>query len=139
MIRSAIEYSSVVYGGFLTQEQSDELERLQATCLKIIWGWHYSYRRVLQISGLQTLEKRRDDAFKKFTLKAFQSTRFRDRWFPLRERDEHGLRRRRPFLETRQRHDRLQRAPINRMRRLVNDLAERGELPGQLDQATAMQ
>ena len=87
MIRSAIEYSSVVHGGFLTQEQSDELERLQSTCLKIIWGWRYSYRQVLKLAGLQTLEKRWTDAFKKFTLKAFQNKRFKDRWFPLREPD----------------------------------------------------
>ena len=129
MVRSAIEYSSVVYGGFLTQNQSDEIERLQAISLKIAWGWHLSYEEVLQKSGLETLEKRRRTAFERFTMKAYANPRYRNKWFPRRPAPQHALREERPFIEEKASHDRLKNSPIFRMRRLLNDKAAKGELP----------
>ena len=128
MIRSAMEYSSVIYGGFLTQQQSDELERLQATSLHIIWGWDMSYQKVLTVSGLETMEARRKKAFEKFTMKAYKDRRYREAWFPLRPPDQHSLRTRRPFQEEAAGHERLRNTPVHRMRRLLNDKVAAGEV-----------
>ena len=123
MVRSGIEYSSVIYGGFLTQTQADELERLQATSLGIIWGWNKSYADCLKLLRLETLEHRRRPSFERFTLKAYQNPIFREKWFPRRNEDAHALRSRRPLLEEKPKHERLARSPISRLRKVVNDLA----------------
>ena len=122
VIRSTIEYASVVYGCLLTSEQLTDIERLQATSLGIIWGWNRPYKELLQLAGLETLEKRRIKAFEKFSLKAVASERFRERWFPLRPADMHGIRNRRPYLEVILKHERLLKSPIYKMRKVLNDI-----------------
>ena len=67
-LRSVVEYCSVVYGPMLTQEQEDAIERAQGQALKIIFGFNNSYRKVLEMSGLETLKERRLSAMKKFAL-----------------------------------------------------------------------
>ena len=128
MIRSALEYSSVIYGGFLTQAQSDELERMQATSLGIIWGNHLSYRRLLEAAGIETLKIRREKNFEKFTIKAFKSPVFRARWFPMRRDPGYDLRLPRPVMESKANHDRLMNSPVYRMRKMINDKIEAGEV-----------
>ena len=128
MIRSQIEYSSVVYGGFLTGGQSDELERLQATSLGIIWGWNRPYEELLATSGLESLKKRRGAAFERFTVKAYRDPAFRKRWFPERQTIDHNLRHRRPVQEEKAKQDRLQKSPIYRMRKLINDMIADGRI-----------
>ena len=55
-IRSVTEYCSVSFHSSLTQKQSDKLERIQKTCLRVILGDHYiDYPSALEIRCLQTL------------------------------------------------------------------------------------
>ena len=55
-IRSLAEYCSVAFHSSLTVEQSNKLERMQRTCLKVILGNLYiDYTAVLEITGLVTL------------------------------------------------------------------------------------
>ena len=59
-IRSVTEYCSVVFHSRLTHEQSDKLERIQKTCLKVILGDMYlDYKSALEMTGLETLVSRR--------------------------------------------------------------------------------
>ena len=61
-IRSVTEYCSVAFHSRLTQEQSNKLERIQKTCLKVILGEEYiSYDSALEMCGLQTLYSRREN------------------------------------------------------------------------------
>ena len=52
------DYCSCVFNSSLTQTQVNALERLQAQTLKAIYGYEHSYRSLLQMTGLQTLQER---------------------------------------------------------------------------------
>ena len=121
VVRSVIEFSAVVYHSMLTIEQSKSLERLQMQSLKCIYGVQYSYRKLLEITGLETLEERRIQACDNFARKCLDS-RF-SHWFPRRERRE-GLRRGKTFKEEYARTNRMKNTPIYYMRRRLNYLAE---------------
>ena len=120
MIRSKIEYASVVYGTMLTTTQSKEIERLQAIALKTIWGWDKSYSSCLSISGLNRLSARREIALRNFALKASQNERYRV-WFPENEESRYRLRRMERYNISLARHERLWKAPIYAMRRILNE------------------
>ena len=76
------DYCSCVFNSSLTGTQSDSLERLQANALKAIYGYQYSYRSLLLMSGLKTLKERRDDRDLKFARKCLESEKYKT-WFPL--------------------------------------------------------
>ena len=83
MIRPVVEYSLVVYHSMLTSQQSINLEKLQARALKNVYGHIYSYRKLLELSNLETLEQRREQACLKFATKSANNPRFAS-WFPKR-------------------------------------------------------
>ena len=69
-IRSVLEYCSVLWHSTLTVEQSQAIERVQKTCLKIILGWQYtSYADALGYTGLELLSERRETRCLQFGLK----------------------------------------------------------------------
>lgn len=117
-IRPSLEYSSVVYHSMMTQEQEHDLEMQQSRALKNIYGHTYSYERLIQISGLQTLKQRREDACFKFASKMATNPRFAA-WFPKRttrtrsgQDDE--------YVEFRARTNRRMRSPLFYYRRILN-------------------
>ena len=119
-VRSVIEFTAVVYHPMLTNEQSDELERLQMQALKCIYGLQFSYRVLLQMSGLETLKKRREEMCDKFAQKCLEG-KFKH-WFPKKEGRE-GLRGGKIYVEEYARTERLKNSPIYYMRRRLNALA----------------
>ena len=112
------DYCSCVYNSSLTQAQASALERLQAQALKTIYGYEHSYRSLLVMTGLQTLQARRDARSLKFARKSLTNERF-THWFPL-----HPVERvtRNPLIyqELHARTKRLYDSPIYHMRRLLN-------------------
>jgi hypothetical protein len=119
IVRSVIEYCSVVYHSLLTAEMSAALERVQYQALKCIFGYEEpSYRILLQRAGLETLEQRRLKAIDKFIGKCLQSQYVG--WFPLREGVRH-TRNQRPYVENYARCERLKNSPLFFMRRRLND------------------
>ena len=85
-IRSVTEYCSVVFHSSLTFEQSQSLERIQRTCLRVILGDMYmSYDSALEMSGLQTLHSRREKRCLDFALKSVKHPRNK-KIFPLNTR-----------------------------------------------------
>ena len=55
-IRSVTEYCAAKFQSSLTHEQSDKLEKIQKTCLKVILDDSYiSNSAALEMCGLQTL------------------------------------------------------------------------------------
>ena len=65
----------------VTKKNSDTLERLQKTAMKIIFGHTYkSYQKSLNLLGLKTLEERRKDVCLKFAKKASISKKYQA-WF----------------------------------------------------------
>ena len=71
----------------MTQEESDKLERIQKTCLRVILGDMYaSYEAALKMTGLQTLSQRRQKRCLDFSLKCIKHPKNK-RLFPLNNRE----------------------------------------------------
>ena len=69
-IRSIVEYCAVVWHSSLTSEQSNSLEMIQKTCLRVILGENYvSYGAALEMCDLVTLSQRREDRCLSFARK----------------------------------------------------------------------
>ena len=82
-IRSLTEYCSVAFHSSLTVEQSNRIERIQKTCLKVILNDMYiDYQAALEMTGLQTLFDRRGQRCLQFSLRAIKHDR-NSKLFPL--------------------------------------------------------
>ena len=63
-IHSLLDYSSVVWHSTINGEQSQNIERVQKLCLKVILGDGYEgYESALESCELMTLSDRREDKF----------------------------------------------------------------------------
>lgn len=60
IIRSILEYACPVWHTGLTKTQTNDIERVQRRCLRIIYP-DFSYREALNISGLEKLCTRREN------------------------------------------------------------------------------
>ena len=58
LIRSILEYACAVWHTGLTKAQSDDLERVQRRCLKIIYP-DLTYRQALNLANIESLSERR--------------------------------------------------------------------------------
>ena len=75
-IRSCAEYCIAAFHSSLTQEQATDIERIQRTCLKVILGDTYiSYDAALEMTGLATLQFRREKHCLDFALKCIKHPR----------------------------------------------------------------
>ena len=81
-IRSLLEYCCVLWHSNLTNENQNDLERVQRTCLKIILGDMYvSYAAALEMTNLKTLGARREDRCADFAKKCLKNPRL-SHYFP---------------------------------------------------------
>ena len=119
LFRSVLEYSSAIFGPMLTKYQSNEIERFQKRCLKCMFGYDKSYRELLEISGLPTLEERRNNAIVKFARKTAKNENYRH-LFPLNESTK-NLRNTKLYKEEFARTERLYKSPLFKFRRIMND------------------
>ena len=110
------DYCQVVYHAMITDEQDQQIERLQSKALKCIY---HSYASMRKLAGVSTLRQRRIEAADKFASKCAGSDCFA-RWFPLRQAGRAGVRRGEKYLEEFARCDRLKNTPIFYMRRRMN-------------------
>ena len=82
-IRSVTEYCSTVFHSRLTDADSNKIERIQKTCLKVILGDMFiDYSSSLEMTGLDTLRDRRSKRCLNFSLKSVNHPR-NSRLFPL--------------------------------------------------------
>ena len=93
--------------------------------LKTIFGWGVSYIDCLQLAGIDTLQARREEIFKKFTWKAFESERYGPKWFEQKSRSNYALRKEDKVVQKFAHRDRLKNAPCYKMRELINKEARR--------------
>ena len=86
-IRSVVEYCSIVFHSGLTIEQTNDLERIQKVCLKIILGDNFvNYSAALEMTGLDTLHIRREKRVLNFSLKCLKHPVHKN-LFPLNEQN----------------------------------------------------
>jgi hypothetical protein len=124
LVRSVIEFTSVVYGPMLNQDQEDRLEKLQGQSLKIVFGFDKSYRQVLELSGLETLKERRKSAIEKFARKCLDGEY--GHWFPRNPANRQN-RRTKKYKEEFARCERMKCTPIFHMRRVLNELEDQSK------------
>ena len=87
-IRSVVEFNSCVWFSSITQEQKNNIERVQRiACMIIMKNDYVNYENALEKLNLQTLSDRRDMLASRFANKCTNNDRFRD-LFPT---TEHGL------------------------------------------------
>ena len=118
-IRPVIEYSSVIYHPQLTSEQTHYIEKQQTLALKNIYGNEYSQRRLLELSGLPTLEQRRQDACLRFAQKVSVNPRFTHHF--KKRRAGRRARHTKLFVEQNARTNRRKNSPFFYYRRALND------------------
>lgn len=111
------DYCSSIYNSCLTQQQVNELERLQAQALKSIYGYEHLYRELLAKTRLDTLKARRDKKSDRFAAKA-ATGHFRH-WFPLQQASR-GTRSTDKYEEFFARTKRPKKSPLYFMRRRLN-------------------
>ena len=121
-IRSLTEYCSVAYHSSLTIEESNKLERIQKTSLKIILGhMYFDYESALEMCGITTLHARRTEICLKFSLKCLKHTRNKN-IFPLNTKTHgQGLPSKEPFEVNWARTERYKRSAIPYCQRLLNE------------------
>ena len=84
-IRSILEQSAVVWNSGITEENKNDLERVQKTCLKIIYRQNYhNYSSALQRANLQSLSDRRKKLCLKFAKKCLNNEFTKD-MFPIKK------------------------------------------------------
>ena len=122
-IRSILEQSCVVWHSSLTQQDCDDLERVQKCALKIILGSKYkSYEEALKETNLLLLKDRRQELCKKFANNCIESDNERvNTIFKLKSK-KHRMKTRKKenFKIDFAKSERLKTSAVTYMQRLIN-------------------
>ena len=120
-VRSILEQSAVVWHSSLTEEESDNLERVQKTAIKIILKNNYKgYENGLQKLGLETLKDRRENLCRNFALKCTKNEKLKH-MFPLNaKRHKMKTRRQEKFKVFKAKSERYKKSAIIHMQKLLN-------------------
>ena len=121
-MRSVLEYTQVTYHSMLSREQAGNIERAQALALKIIYGAKKSYSTLREEAKVETMEKRRTEAFRKFSVKCSKNEVIKNKWLPENFETGYNTRRRNNYLEETARTEKLHKSPIFEMRRYLNTI-----------------
>ena len=122
-IRSILEQSSVVWHSSLTQENCEDLERVQKAAVRIIIGNNYTnYEDALIKVNLDTLESRRKELCTKFANKSSKSLNERAKnMFPRKEKiHQMNKRNEEVFIVNYANTERLKKSSIPYMQRILN-------------------
>ena len=123
VVRSAVEYSSVVYHTMIPATLSNKLESIQRQALRIIYGWYKNITEIMAVKNIETLEERREKALLQFALKNEYSERFGKRWFTpsqqttMSVRDSTREKYKVPFCRT----ERMTNNPVIKMTKSLNE------------------
>ena len=118
-VRPLVDYCDVVYHSQLTDEQDEDLENLQNSAMKRIFGYKNSARSLREMSNLSTLRQRRVAHCDKFAAKCAASDRF-SHWFPIKSGRRSARHEAEKYTEEYARCDRLKNSPIFYMCRRLN-------------------
>ena len=108
----------------MTTEQSQCIEKVQKTCLKIILGKEYvSYDVALKECSLETLTSRREQSCLTFALKCLLHPRHA-RMFPVNSNIDKNTRRREHFKVNKSRTSSYKNSAIPYLQRMLNSYVE---------------
>ena len=98
-VRCIVEYASPVWTGGLTQDETNQIERVQKAAFAIILGSSYNcYMEALATLGSESLETRRKAINLKFAKKSLKNDRFAH-WFCNKPTNVHTMRTRNSKVE----------------------------------------
>ena len=120
-IRSILEQSCQVWHFSITQEERNDLERVQKTACKIILSERYSdYTSALEALNLETLNQRRYTLSLKFAKKClkYEQTKY---MFPLNNTEVADMRQKQKYQVKFAKTSRLLKSSIPQLQRALND------------------
>ena len=120
-VRSQLEQSAVVWHSSLTEENSNDLERVQKSAIKMIMGENYKgYKKALDYLNLDTLDERRKELCIRFAKKALKNEKA-NKMFPLNDK-RHRMDTRKPekFKVMKAKTERFKKSAIIYMQNLLN-------------------
>ena len=116
-IRSILEYAAPAWSPMITDENCEEIERVQKSAYAIIFGPN-NYMQSLEKSDNVTLQLRRSELSNKFATKSAANTTFSE-WFVKKDHVV-NTRNQATYKEIHARCERWFRSPIPHMTRLLN-------------------
>ena len=119
-VRSILELAVPAWQGAITQEDRNDIERVQKAAHHIILGDKYvSYRTALKQTGLQTLEARREKLCLKFAKKAVKHPKHKN-WFKVRKKAQNTRQKQTKYCEVIANKGRYKKSPISYLTSLLN-------------------
>ena len=127
-IRSLLEFCSVVFHTSLTEDQSNTLEAIQTTALKVILGSMYISPSVArEMCGLLSLKERREDRLTKYCTRAVKHRRHKQ-MFPTNPVTEYDLRETEKYKVNFARTESYKKSAIIKCQTKLNELARDGKI-----------
>ena len=121
-VRSILEFSATVWHSSITEENRNDLERVQKTAFKIILGDRYkTYQNALNILNLETLDERRNILCLNFAKRTSKHPKLK-KMFPLNEK-MHSMKTRKQekYKVQKAQTERLKRSAVIFMQNLLNE------------------
>ena len=119
-IRSVLEFAAPVWQSSITQQEKDDIERVQKSFCRILLGNDYStYDMALETLQLENLDRRRVYLSLNFALKAEKHSKFKH-WF--KPNMKKSITRYKPtkYVPVFGNHARFQRSPLSYLTQLLN-------------------
>ena len=125
-VRSHLEQSATVWHSGLTQENRNDLERVQKSALKVILKDKYeNYEKALNYLDIESLENRRTNLCINFAEKCLKKEKFKS-MFPLNNKiHDQETRSTEKYQVQFAFNDRLKNSPVIYMQRLLNEAARK--------------
>ena len=120
-VRSVLEQSATVWHSSLTQENKEDLERVQKSAIRIIMGEEFKgYQKSLDKLDIETLDARRESLCLNFALKTSKNPKMK-KMFPLKDK-HHDMQTRQPekYVVQHANTERLKKSSIIYMQNLLN-------------------
>ena len=120
-IRSVLEYGSNVWHSSLTEQNKNDIERLQRCSVKIILKNNYQgYKEALKFLNMESLDQRREKLNLQFAKKCLKIDSMKD-LFPMHDK-EHDMKTRKilKFKVTKAKTERFKKSSVISMQKLLN-------------------
>ena len=119
-IRSLLEYCAVLWHSTITEEEVNDLERVQKCAAKVILQHRYTtYDEALENLGLTKLTDRRDLICLQFAKSCLKNEKTKS-WFPVNHAHEHDIRTREKYQVEYANTERFRQSTLIYLQRLLN-------------------
>ena len=126
-IRSILEQSSNVWHTSLSQENEQNLERIQKSCLKLILKSKYeTYEKACNLLEIDDLKTSKQKLFEKFTVNNLNNPHFKN--YFIKNKKDYNLRNPEKFKVTQANTERFKKSTVIEMQKVLNKLHKEGKI-----------